>query len=278
MHMAPQANLYSPCLYVVYIPMHITMYITKVCSQMALDNSSKKDSSDSLHVCAYMQDVSVHSLDTAIDNAVLVIIEQASLSQVYALHHNIISHPVIHNAMYWYIQWQEGSLEQSFQEAVVIVANDTCTTSPGSCNINEDSISDRRTRLDTSQCYRVSHNAIHLRQSEDAIFDESSTYIIPDYPQALSDSKIEIAFAVAIPAFITLTPDTANHFIPQSTLLSMGPQLSSVLAELSGAYIVGMSVYLPTRDEGRSDWSQFGITLTVLSVVFILLLLGALIG
>ena len=81
----------------------------------------------------------------------------------------------------------------------------------------------------------------------DVIFNENSTYIIPDYPQAVGDTQIEVAFAVSLPLTVALLAGATEYFIPQQTLLSVGLELSPVLAELSGAYIIGISAYQPTQ-------------------------------
>ena len=85
---------------------------------------------------------------------------------------------------------------------------------------------------------------------------------------------MEIAFAVTIPFSVTLTSDTSNYFIPQSTLLSLGLELSPLLAESTGAYIIGISAYRPVK-EGRatSPWPLV-VGVTIPSLILTLLLLG----
>lgn len=125
----------------------------------------------------------------------------------------------------------------------------------------------------------VGRNIFHFRRSKDPLFYESSTYIVPDYPREVSDSQLEIAFAVTLPSSVTLVSGVVDYFIPQSTLLSLGLELSPVLAELSGAYIIGMSAYKPTDlPITASLWSQIGVQVTVPSVLLgligIILLIG----
>lgn len=164
-----------------------------------------------------------------------------------------------------------------------MVGNDHCTSTPSSCNIHEDSIANRRKKL-AIICVEFSLIFLHTtcilcRRSEDVIFDETSTYIIPGYPQRLSDSQIEIAFAVIVPFSVTLTSDTVDYFIPQSTLLTLGLELSPVLAELSRAYIIGISAYQPTTQQrSPSLWSQIGAAVTISSILIIFIILSVSIG
>lgn len=70
-----------------------------------------------------------------------------------------------------------------------------------------------------------------------------------------------------------------DYFIPQSTLLSLGLKLSPVLAELSGAYIIGMSAYKPTEvPTAPSIWSQVAIGIAVPSALLGLIVLASFMG
>ena len=166
-------------------------------------------------------------------------------------------------------------MEGLFREAVTAVASDHCTTSPTSCNIDIIDNTNRR-RSQNSACYRVSSTPNHThRRSDDVIFDASSVYVIPEYPNALGDTQMEIAFAVTLPFSLTLVSGATDYFIPQSTLLSLGLDLSPVLAETTGAYIIGISAYQPRAESSPASlWSQIGVAVTVPSVILTLLLLG----
>ena len=86
---------------------------------------------------------------------------------------------------------------------------------------------------------------------------------------------MEIAFAVTIPFSLTLVPGETDYFVPQSTLLSLGLNLSPLLAESTGAYVIGISAYQPREDQSPASlWSQIRVGVTVPSVILILLLLG----
>ena len=100
-------------------------------------------------------------------------------------------------------------------------------------------------------------------------------YIIPEFPKGLDDSEMEIAFAVTIPVSLSLVSGVTDHFIPQSALLSLSLNLSPVLAESTGAYIIGISAYQPrTEESSPSLWSQIWVGVTVPSLILLLLLIG----
>ena len=99
-------------------------------------------------------------------------------------------------------------------------------------------------------------------------------HIVPDYPQELNQNQIEIAFAVALPAFVTLQPNVTHHFIPQSTLLLVGLQLSPVLATLSGSYIIGISAYKPTPPQDSQIVTGIAIVFTLLGLIIVGVLAG----
>ena len=119
----------------------------------------------------------------------------------------------------------------------------------------------------------------HCRRSVDVLFDESNVHIIPDYPQAVSEQQMEIAFAVGLPSSVTVVEGVSEHVIPQSTLLLIALQLSPVLAELSGAYVIGISAYQTTGPPSTADnMSQIVSGVVVPSVLLMLTICGLIVG
>ena len=92
-------------------------------------------------------------------------------------------------------------------------------------------------------------------------------HVVPGYPQSLNENQIEIAFAVAIPASVTLQSNVTHRFIPQSTLLLVGLQLSPVLATSSGSYIIGISVYQPAQTQDSLIVTAIVILFTLLGLI-----------
>lgn len=89
---------------------------------------------------------------------------------------------------------------------------------------------------------------------------------------------MEIAFAVGLPSSVTVMEGVTEHVIPQSTLLLIALQLSPVLAELSGAYVIGISAYQTTEPPSTDNMSQIVSGIVVPSVLLVLTICGLIIG
>lgn len=67
--------------------------------------------------------------------------------------------------------------------------------------------------------------------------------------------------------------------MPQSTLLSLGLELSRVLADLSGAYIIGISAYQPRKvPTTTSIWTQVAVGIAIPSALLGLIVLASFMG
>ena len=75
-------------------------------------------------------------------------------------------------------------------------------------------------------------------------FSTDDVMILPGYPQAIADA-LEVAFTLRLPDGVTLADLSQPALVPQSALLTIGLDMTVPLAERTGVYVVGISVYEP---------------------------------
>ena len=82
------------------------------------------------------------------------------------------------------------------------------------------------------------------RDSAALQFTADNVMILPGYPQAIANS-LEVAFALRLPDDVTVVDLSKPALVPQSTLLTIGLDMTVPLAERTGVYVVGISAYEP---------------------------------
>ena len=75
-------------------------------------------------------------------------------------------------------------------------------------------------------------------------FSADHVLILPGYPQDIADS-LSVAFALRLPDDIVIADLSRPALVPQSTLLTIGLDMTVPLAERTGVYVVGISAYEP---------------------------------
>ena len=104
---------------------------------------------------------------------------------------------------------------------------------------------------------------LHRRDSETIVFTLDDVLLLPDYPRAIDDS-LEVGYALV----------HSVGLVPQATLLSISIEMSPVLAERTGANVVGIGPWVAvSEEEGGGLNTALG---TALPATVILLLFTAL--
>ena len=79
------------------------------------------------------------------------------------------------------------------------------------------------------------------RDSHTVVFTPSDILLLPGYPRAIG-SSLEVGFGLSF-------PDPSAGLVPQATLLSISLAMSPALAERTGTYVVGISVWVADPEE-----------------------------
>lgn len=92
------------------------------------------------------------------------------------------------------------------------------------------------------------------------MFTPDDVLLLPDYPQVLEDS-LEVGYALL----------HSVGLVPQATLLSISIEMSPVLAERTGANVVGIGVWVAASEEeegGLTTALGTAIPATVILLLF----------
>lgn len=73
------------------------------------------------------------------------------------------------------------------------------------------------------------------------VFTLADILLLPDFPRAIGNS-LEVGFGLSFPY-------PSVGLVPQATLLSITLEMSPVLAERTGTYVVGISVWVADPEE-----------------------------
>ena len=101
---------------------------------------------------------------------------------------------------------------------------------------------------------------LHRRDSETVVFTPNDVLLLPDYPQAIGDS-LEVGYALV----------HSVGLVPQATLLSISIEMSPVLAERTGANVVGIGAWVAVSEEeggGLNTALGTAIPATVILLLF----------
>ena len=111
------------------------------------------------------------------------------------------------------------------------------------------------------RCDIIHHASfLHRRDSETVVFTPDDVLLLPDYPRAIGDS-LEVGYALV----------HSVGLVPQATLLSISIEMSPVLAERTGANVVGIGIWVAVSEEeggGLNTALGTAIPATVILLLF----------